>query len=276
MNLRATNVITRYSTTPLTVELRIGQDAQAGQAYGRVTDGTWSSPLTGGRSTGNSPYAGDYTVVIPGLVGDAQIPAGDGYATLHVGTDGMATMNGTLGDGSQFVQSAYITDDGDWPVYVSLYAAKGVVVSWMTFANLAYSDVSGNLVWIKQAGASTTSYPAGFTSETKAVGSLYTAPAAQDKAVNLSGAVVSFSGGQLAANFNNVVSVNAGSQVVNLSPNALSFNIGTGQGTFSGTVQDPGNGVTRNFTGVILQKQNAGYGLTTGANVSSRVVLAAP
>ncbi len=276
LNLRATNVITRYMGTPLTVELRIGQDAQAGQAYGRVTDGVWSSPLTGGRSTGSSAFAGDYTVVIPGLVGDSQIPAGDGYATLHVGTDGMATMNGTLADGSQFVQSAYVTDEGDWPVYVSLYAAKGVVVSWMTFANLANSDVSGNLVWIKQAGASTTSYPAGFTSETKAVGSLYTAPTAPEKAVNLSGAVVSFSGGQLASSFNNVVSVNAGSQVVNLSPNALSFNITTSLGTFSGTVQNPVSGITHNFGGVILQKQNAGYGATTGANASSRVVLAAP
>mgnify|MGYP000911082759 CR=1 FL=1 len=127
-----------------------------------------------------------------------------------------------------------------------------------------------------QVGASTTSYPAGFTSETKAVGSLYTAPTAPEKAVNLSGAVVSFSGGQLASSFNNVVSVNAGSQVVNLSPNALSFNITTSLGTFSGTVQNPVSGITHNFGGVILQKQNAGYGATTGANASSRVVLAAP
>jgi len=276
LNLHATNVITRYGATSLTVELRIGQGAQAGQAYGRVTDGTWNSPLTGGRSTGNSPYAGDYTLVIPGLVGDAQIPAGDGYATLHVGADGMATMNGTLADGSQFVQSAYVTDDGDWPVYVSLYAAKGALVSWISFADLASSDASGNLVWIKQAGASATSYPAGFTSETKAVGSRYVAPTAQGKAVNLSGAVVSFSGGELSASFNNVVSVNVGSQVVNLSPNALSFNIATGLGTFSGTVQDPANGVIHNFGGVVLQKLNAGYGLMTGANASSRVVLAAP
>jgi hypothetical protein len=276
LNLRATNVITRYTGNPLTVELRIGQAAQAGQAYGRVTDGVWSSPLTGGRSTGNSPYAGDYTVVIPGLLGDAQIPDGDGYATLHVGTDGMATMNGTLADGSQFMQSAYVTDEGDWPVYVSLYAAKGAIVSWMAFADLAGSDVSGDLVWIKQAGASATSYPAGFTSDTKAIGSLYTAPAASDKAVNLSGAVVSFSGGELTANFNNVVSVNAGSQVVNLSPNAMSFVIATGLGTFSGSVQNPADSSVRNFAGVVLQKQRAGYGMMTGANASSRVVLAAP
>lgn len=273
LNLRSTNVISRYTGNPITVELQI---SQAGQAGGRVTDGTWSSVLSGGRSSGTSTNAGDYTVVIPGLVGDAQIPAGDGYATLHVAADGLATMNGKLADGTQFMQSAYVTDDGDWPLYVSLYSAKGAIVSWMTFANLTASDVSGDLVWIKQAGASATSYPAGFVSDTKVVGSLYTAPAASGKAVNLSGAVVSFSGGELPANFNNVVSVNAGSQVVNLSPNSLSFGITVTSGLFSGQVQDPANGVLHNFGGVVLQKQNAGYGLMTGVNASSRVVLAAP
>ena len=276
LNLRGTNVIARYNANSLTVELSIGQGAQAGQAYGRVTDGVWSSPLSGGRITSNASFAGDYTVVIPGLVGDPQIPAGDGYATLHVGTDGLATMSGTLADGSQFMQSAYVTDEGDWPVYVSLYSAKGVVVSWMTFANLSSSDVSGNLVWIKQAGASATSYPAGFISETKAVGSLYTAPAAQGKAVNLSSATVNFSGGELAVSINNAVSVNAGSQVVNLSPNALSLVIATGTGAFSGQVLNPANGGTYSFTGVVLQKQNAGYGFLMGANASSRVVLSGP
>jgi hypothetical protein len=276
LNLRGTNVITRYGSTSLTLELVIGQGAQAGQAYGRVTDGVWSSPSTGGRATGNSPYAGDYTVVIPGLVGDTQIPAGDGYATLHVGADGMATMSGMLADGSQFMQSAYVTDNGDWPVYVSLYSAKGAVVSWLNFANLASSDVSGDLVWIKQAGASATSYPAGFISDTKAVGSRYTAPTAQEKAVNLSSAVVSFSGGELAVNFNNAVSVNIGSQVVNLSPNAMTFAFVTAQGTFSGQVQNPADGGIHNFSGVVLQKQSAGYGFMTSGSTSSRVVLAAP
>ena len=55
------------------------------------------------------PSVGDYTVVIPGAVGDASVPAGDSYATLHVGADGLATMNGTLADGTIFAQSAYVT-----------------------------------------------------------------------------------------------------------------------------------------------------------------------
>ena len=69
---------------------------------------------------------------------------------------------------------------------------------------------------------------------------------------------------------------NAGSQVVNLSPNAMTLGIATGSGMFAGQVVDPATGVTHNFGGVVLQKQNAGYGFMTGINASSRVVLAAP
>jgi hypothetical protein len=146
----------------------------------------------------------------------------------------------------------------------------------MTFANLASSDVSGDFVWIKQPGASANSYPAGFICQTKAVGSLYTPPPATGKALNLSSAVVSFSGGELAANFNNTISVNSGSQVVNLSPNGLSLKITTTSGAFSGQVKDPSDGSTHSYGGVVLQKQNAGYGMMAGASASSRVVLAAP
>ena len=276
LNLRATNVVTRWNGTPLTVELQVGQGAAAGQISGRVTDGVWSSALGGGRAPASSPFAGDYTVVIPGTPNDVNLPAGDGYATLHVAPDGLGTMSGSLADGTPFAQTAYVTQDGDWPLYVSMYVGKGAIMSWLSITNLASSDVSGNLVWLKQASTNEVHYPLGFTIGTKAVGSVYVAPDATGKAINLAGAVVGFSGGNLASAFNNVVSVNAGSQVVNLSPNELTFTIVTGLGSFSGQVREPISGQLRNFGGVVLQKQNAGYGTMTGASLNSRVVLSAP
>jgi hypothetical protein len=275
-SLAATNIISRWSSTSLTVELLVGANASAGRISGRVTDGGWSSALVGGRPAGSSAYTGDYTVVIPGTVADVHIPAGDSYATLHVAANGLGTMTGTLADGTQFMQSAYVTEDGDWPLYVSLYVAKGAVASWLNFTNQATSDVSGNLAWIKQAGASATSYPTGFTNETKAVGSLYVMPGASGKAVTLSSGTVNFSGGDLAASFSNVVSVNAGSLVVNLSQNLMTFFINPGLGTFSGQVTDPNSGNPRSFGGVVLQKQNAGFGFLNGNASSSRVVLSGP
>lgn len=275
-NLQATSTVTRWNGTPLTVQFTVGQDALAGQIYGTVTDGGWTAPLSGGRSPASSAFAGEYTVVIPGTAGNANLPAGDGYATLHVAADGLGTMSGTLADGTMFMQSAYVTVDGDWPFYVSLYVGKGAAISWLTFTNLASSDVSGNLVWIKQAGASVTSFPLGFTNGTKVIGSAYVPPDATGKAVNLSAATVSFSGGSLAPAFNNVVSVNSGSQVVNLSPNQMTFTINAANGLFSGQVNEPGSGLVHKFSGVLLQKQNAGYGTMVGAPNGSRVVLGAP
>lgn len=275
-SLRATNTIVRTVGNPLTVELHLGQDAEAGQVTGRVTDGNWSSPLAGGRAAVNTPHAGDYTVVIPGNVNDASLPAGDGYATLHIGTDGLGTMNGIAADGARFSQNAYVTADGDWPLFAPLYTGKGVLVSWLSLTNLPSSDLNGSVVWIKQAGASQVIYPLGFTNGTKVVGSIYTAPDASGKAINLSGAVVSFTGGSLPANFNNVVSVNAGSQVVNLSANEMVMSIQTSVGSFTGQIREPGTGTLHMYGGVILQKQTSGFGTMTGVPTSSRVVFAAP
>ena len=182
-------------------------------------------------------------------------------------------MSGVLADGTQFSQTANVTEAGEWPLYVPLYFGQGAVVSWLSFANLGNSDVSGDLVWIKQSGASSTSFPQGFTNATKCIGAIYLMPSATGKAVNLSSAAVSFSGGGLGTPFSNAVSVNAGSQVVNLSPNLLNFYISKTLGTFSGQIAEPGTGIMRSFGGVILQKQNAGYGMTFGVGAASRVVL---
>jgi hypothetical protein len=220
--------------------------------------------------------AGDYTVVIPGTSGNPALPAGDGYATLHVSPDGLGTRNGILADGARFSQSAYVTEDGDWPLFASIYSSKGAVVSWLAFTNLSTSDLNGPLVWIKQAGASTTSFPLGFTNSPNAIGSIYGAPAAGGKALNLSGAVINFSGGSLSGSFNNVVSVNAGSQVVNLSANEMVTTIMTAVGSFTGQVREPGTGALHMYGGVILQKQNAGYGTMTSVPAGSRVIFAAP
>jgi hypothetical protein len=276
-DLQATSVVGRFNShRPLIVQFQIGPGAAPGRISGSITDGVWSAPLSGGRSPASSPFAGEYTVVILGTSDNANLPAGDGYATLHVAADGLGTLSATLPDGMQFSQSAYVTEAGDWPLYVSMYIGQGAVLSWLAFTNQPGSDVSGDLVWIKQAGASPTSFPLGFTQRTKAIGSRYVAPAATGKVVELSGAVVSFSGGSLASSFHNVVSVNVGSQVVNLSPNPMTFAVNPGLGTFSGQVIQPENGLQHNFGGVILQKQNAGYGTMIGTPNGSRVVLVAP
>ena len=87
---------------------------------------------------------------------------------------------------------------------------------------------------------------------------------------------MNFSGGSLITGFNNVVSVNAGSQVVNLSPNEMVMTVMNAVGSFTGQVREPGTGALHMYGGGVLQKQNAGYGTMTGVPAGSRVVFAAP
>jgi hypothetical protein len=74
----------------------------------------------------------------------------------------------------------------------------------------------------------------------------------------------------------NVVSVNAGNSVVNLSPNEMTFWITKTTGTFSGRVRNPVDNKLHYFGGVVLQKPNVARGTTMGASQASHVLLAAP
>ena len=61
----ATNVISRHDGPALTFAFQIGGD-QADQVTGHLTDGTWKSTLAGDRAGSSVPFAGNYTLVIPG------------------------------------------------------------------------------------------------------------------------------------------------------------------------------------------------------------------
>jgi hypothetical protein len=50
--------------------------------------------------------------------------------------------------------------------------------------------------------------------------------------------------------------------------------ISVGNGLFRGKVVDPSTGKAGSFSGVVLQKLNAGYGFLLGTNLCSEVVLA--
>ena len=88
-------------------------------------------------------------------------------------------MSGMLADGTPFAQTAYITAD-DWPLYVSMYVGKGardeLVDLYESEQQRRERQWGGST-----AGASATSYPAGFTVGTKAVGSVLHRPEATGK-----------------------------------------------------------------------------------------------
>jgi len=182
---------------------------------------------------------------------------------------------GSLADGSRATQSAPLSKNREWPFYVSLYAGKGSLLSWLTFNNLSDSDLAGGLSWIKQANSAARYFPGGFDYLAGAAGSAYHAPTnATNHIVQADTAAVDFSGGNLPADFSNMINLGLNSKVTNLSSNKLSLSFGLSTGLYRGAVIDPATGKSSTYSGAVFQKLNNGYGFLLGTNLSSSVDVA--
>jgi hypothetical protein len=274
-----TNSIARKLAAPLTVQLRLGTNSETDQIFGQVIDNGWIATIAGDRArfssmTNPCPFAGNYTMIIPGQTGDASKPAGNGYGTIKVATSGSTIFAGVLADGTKVTQSTALSKNGVWPLYASLYVGQGSVLSWVTFANDASDDLTGAMSWIKLPVSTARYYPGGFATEVMASGSRFVKPAiTTDSIINLPNGVVDFSGGNLSADFGNNIALAAGSKVTNLSANKLIMAFTTSSGLYKGTVVDPTSGATLPFAGAVFQKTDMGYGSLMGANQSSSVVV---
>jgi hypothetical protein len=279
LECQATRLISLTPSNTLTLSLRFGTGDQTDKVFGTLTDGTWISALAGDRAVFNSrtkpaPFAGSYTLVLPGSDGDPTLPAGDSYGTVLVSAGGLASFSGTLADGTAVSQSASVSKDGFWPLYVPVYSGQGVLISWLAFTNQPDSDIDGLLSWIKPALSNAQHYAAGFTQQCQAIGSAYVRPArACTLDLNLTNANLAFSGGALSASFTNCIVVGQLGRLINEGTNALTVSFSLLTGTFTGHVTDPATRKSVPFGGVVFQKQNAGYGFLLGTNQSSQVNL---
>jgi hypothetical protein len=276
---RGTNTIVRIGANSLTVEFDFG-GGSSNQVVGRVTDGVWEAPLLGDRAIFNSktnpaPYAGSYTLILPGQDDGNVGPEGDGFGTIKVDGNGGATLAGTLADGTKISLKVPLSMHGQCPVYVPLYSGYGSMLSWLTVTNRPTDDITGLLSWIRPAQIKAKQYPGGFTNDTMVIGSVYLRPVpATNPAITVIDPSVSFAGGNLTNPFANAIALGASSKVTNLGTNKLSLSIATASGLFKGSVTDPSSGKSFAFSGALLQKQNGGSGFLLGTNRSSRVVLA--
>jgi hypothetical protein len=275
----ATNVV-RSGTSSLVLTLRVGSSNQIDKLFGVLSDVNWDSAVAGDRAvfstTAPAPLAGDYTVVVPGSDGVSPIDMGDGYGSVRVDTKGKVKLKGALADGSKFTQSAMVSKEGYWPLFVSLYNGGGLMISWLTFTNRPNDDINGTLSWIKPGGLLSkyaAFYANGFTNECELGGSRFIKPLATNLLINLPTGTVSFEGGNLASDFSNEILLGPKSLVANLGNNLMSLKFSTSKGTFSGSVVDPSNGRLAKFQGAVLQKLDAGFGFLLATNQSSRVVI---
>ena len=266
--------IVRKNLTPLSAQLQV--DLAGGNIItGQISDGNWTAELAGCRAiynakTNPAPQSGYYTLLIPGAqAASSKQPGGDSPATVKVSSSGKVKFAAALADGSKASQAAFVFQNGQWPLYASLYSGNGLLIGWLTFTNDVSNDLSGLVCWIKPPQPTAKFYPAGFTNETVAVGSRY--------AFTMGAPILNFNRGQLLFENGNLADIFTSPIIFETQSRATgentSLSIWTSSGVFIGSLLHPTTGAKVSFTGVILQKQNSGYGYFLGTDQSGRVFL---
>jgi hypothetical protein len=266
-----TNSIKGVSNLNVWLQLDLsGEDVLTGV----LSNAVWTAQLTAERAVYSkanpAPQMGNYTLVLPGSINAAEEPGGNGFGSVNVDANGNVTFGGTLGDGTKVTQSSIVSKEGQWPLYIALYSGKGSLLGWLTFTNEVDRDIEGLLSWIKPGGTTSSLYPAGFTNDLEAVGSVYASTNGL-RVLNLTNGVLILDNWNLAHSLTNsfVLGTNNALSGTNLSR----LTITNTTGLFSGSLTNPTTGKAISISGAVLQKLNAGYGYFLGTNQSGSVSL---
>lgn len=271
-------VLPRSGATPLSLHFTLDASLGSDLLSGSISDGSWTANLSAHRSgfdaqTNPSPYTGNYTVIIPGISGSQTAPEGYGFGTLKVDSAGKARFSGSLADGTPVTQSSVISQDGEWPLYASLYRGNGLLWARMMIdTSRASDDIHGRLTWIK-AAQSAKYYSGGFSNAVSGAGSLYQNPGPGTRVIDLSDGTVTFAGGDLSSSFANSITITSDSKVLNQSGNKLSLVFALPTGLFRGSVVPPDGPPAFSYRGAAFQKGNQAFGYFLRSNQSGSVVV---
>ena len=261
----ATNAVNRKGASALGLALQIDL-MNPDIITGTVADpGNWTANLTANRAAakgGSVNFAGNYTLILPGTKGNAQLPGGDGFGTVSVASTGKLKLTGSLADATKLSQSAVVSANGQWPLYVSLYGGQGQLLGWLTLTN---GGLEGDVNWIKNPVANAKFYPGGFDFDTHASGSIYLSTATP--LIGFNSGVLILSGANLPDAITNIVTVNG----TTASGANVTLSLSAAKGTFKGTFANPSGPSKIPFNGVFLQNQNFGSGYFLGAGQSGKV-----
>jgi uncharacterized repeat protein (TIGR03803 family) len=269
-------IVPRRNLNPLTINLELASTEFASVINGIVTDGVWNAGLYAFRTAFNAKsnptmMAGRYTLVIPGQAGATNVPGGDSYGMLSISAGGVIQFSGSLSDNTKITQSIAISQDGNWALYVPLYAGQGLITGRLIFTNVnsPTGTISGNLIWFKPEVPTATFYPAGFLISSDAVGASYVKPPNGTPILDLGvNGVVTFSGGDLVEDIANPIALDNQNRVTNFGTNAMSLHLSSTNGFFNGNVTDPSSSQQFPFRGVVLQNENRAAGYFLGPTQS--------
>ncbi len=256
LDARGSNVISvaRGKEAPLYAMLQLAPDAA--EIIGTISLGTtWSSELSAYRKmiTKNTELKGNYTV---GIQNGPDGGTG-GALTVAIAPQGAVTLSGSLADGTAIMQSRWLTTNGDFLVYQSLYGNKGMLLGW------AHCDFDGHgeLFWQKPAVPTDKLYKNGFTVSPGAMVHRFTAPTLGGNATfwtNNVGSLSVWGGGMtndLWGQLRVVKSVGTPYGTNNpMKSYGVTFDVT--KGTFAGSFTNPDNKKVTAFKGVVLQFYN--------------------
>ena len=218
-----------------------------------------------------------YTFVLPS--GDALVgtdPHGPGFGRLTIDSAGTVTLGGKLSDGTGFTQTAPISKAHVFPLFLSLYAERGVMLGDVTIDEAQLNhDLTATVNWVKPRRPHDVAFPAGFTVEGGEVfGSRYVRPAALTRALDGfvdgdSNGMVTLSGGQLVAAIPKTVTFSTANRITVTNPGAdhLVLSVDPLRGVFSGTFRHPVSQQLLPIAGVLLQREKEAIGSFRGTTI---------
>ncbi|MGZ4962705.1 MAG: immunoglobulin domain-containing protein [Limisphaerales bacterium] len=264
--------INRTPKPSVTVEMQLDFINGTKQITGTVSCPTegWTSPLRADMAyysaTNPNPMAARYTMAIPPLTSSgSDFPIGYGYGLITNMPTGNVSMTGALADLTQISYSAPLSQNGNWPVCIDLYAHQGMLHGWVNFSNGA---PAGHLAWVKPAQPPATNmlskmFPAGVNNGVDVFGSVYRAslPAIVLPASSLELAV----GAGNSATYSVVLTNN--NAIV--SPAHISGTVSTATGLITLSLPSSiSGGGARIAHGVVLQSSNSAVGTVDGTNAA--------
>jgi hypothetical protein len=109
----------------LHMDLTPGEMQMTGAVTSTNQGEVWTAELIAEPQTNGFAQSPDFLMLIPQFYGFA-----GGMVTGTAG-NGVVSLEGALGDGTTFLQSAPVSANGDLPLFVPLYGQTGLLAGWM-------------------------------------------------------------------------------------------------------------------------------------------------
>jgi hypothetical protein len=275
--------ITAADDSVIEVSLQVDVSGDSQQLSGTITRADVVTTVLANRrafdaKSNPTALAGKYTVVLAPTTensGDA-FPQGCGVAVVRVKRDGSVRLAGRAGDGSVISSGSFLGTADNWPLFARLYGGGGAMLGVVTHRDVpGTSDLDGDVHWNKPARPFDQIYPNGFETQSHLFGSFYlpNTPVigVTSSTPNLG---IDVRGADLEAPIAAFATLTLQNRIlVEPSPARIHLALAQATGLFHGKLRDPATNQVRSVFGAFVQKQNRGFGLVRGANLTGPVAL---